>query len=77
MSQSKTLSSCKIGETVRLNEIKDRQLSVQLYTMGCIPGEMIKIERIAPFGDPILIQVDESFISIRKSDAKLIEIENI
>lgn len=77
MSQSKTLSSCGIGETVRLNEIKDRQLSIQLYTMGCIPGETIKIERIAPFGDPILIQVDESFISIRKADAALIHIEKL
>lgn len=77
MSKTNTLSSCKIGETVRLNTIDDRQLSVQLYTMGCIPGETIKVERIAPFGDPILIQLDESFISIRKSDAALIHVEKV
>lgn len=77
MPQKRTLLTCGIGETVRLNKIDDRQLSIQLYTMGCIPGEKIKVERIAPFGDPILIQVDESFISIRKSDAALMHIEKV
>ncbi len=73
--ESSILSKCQVGDSVILKEIKDRQLSIQLFTMGCIPGERIQIERIAPFGDPILLKVDDSFISIRKSDAKLVTIE--
>ena len=42
--------------------------------MGCILGETITLERIAPFGEPMIIRVEDSFISIRKDDAKKMEI---
>ncbi len=37
--------------------------------MGCIPGEPIWIEMIAPMGDPLAIQVAGYYLSIRKKDA--------
>ena len=69
MNKPITLSDCTMGEKITLESVEDEQLSIQLYCMGCIPGEDIKIERIAPFGDPILISIEDSFISLRKSDA--------
>lgn len=72
-----TLAECNKGESAKLKGIDGEQLSIQLFCMGCIPGETITIERIAPFGDPIMISVEDSFISIRKEDAKKMRIEKI
>lgn len=72
-----TLAECTTGDSAKLQSIDDEQLSIQLFCMGCIPGETITIERIAPFGDPIMISVEDSFISIRKEDAKKMKIQQI
>lgn len=72
-----TLAECTTGDKAKLNAIDDEQLSIQLFCMGCIPGETITIERIAPFGDPIMISVEDSFISIRKEDAEKMQIEKV
>lgn len=72
-----TLAECITGESAKLKGIDDEQLSIQLFCMGCIPGETITIERIAPFGDPIMISVEDSFLSIRKEDAEKMRIEKV
>lgn len=69
------LDSYKQGDTVILEEVLDPQLSIQLYCMGCLPGERLTIERIAPFGDPLIISVEDSFITLRKADAGKIKVK--
>jgi len=49
------------------HEASDFELT--LLEMGCIPGEPIWIEMIAPLGDPLAIQVAGYYLSIRKKDA--------
>lgn len=71
---SKTLADCNVGDKVLLNKVLDSQLTIQLYSMGCVLGETITLERKAPFGDPIIISVDDSFISLRQDDAAKMEI---
>jgi ferrous iron transport protein A len=43
--------------------------------MGVIPGEQIKVEKIAPMGDPIEVTVKGYKLSLRKQEAKGIELE--
>ena len=69
MNNGTTLADCRVGDRVVLNHVTDKQLTIQLYSMGCILGEVIVVERIAPFGEPIIISIDDSFISLRKDDA--------
>lgn len=45
--------------------------------MGIIPGTAILIKRFAPFGDPIQINLRGYELSIRKNEAKNIEIIKI
>jgi ferrous iron transport protein A len=40
--------------------------------MGCIPGEAIMVEQIAPLGDPISITVAGYQLSLRKDEAESI-----
>lgn len=42
--------------------------------MGITPGALVIMKRIAPFGDPIQINVRGFDLSIRKSEAKNIKI---
>ena len=37
--------------------------------MGCIPGELITVEQIAPLGDPISISVAGYQLSLRMNEA--------
>ena len=36
---------------------ENNELLLKLMEMGCIPGEKVKVEQIAPLGDPISIAV--------------------
>jgi len=69
MEKTARLDSFLSGDSLIMEEVLDSQLSIQLYCMGCLPGEKITIERIAPFGDPMIISVEDTFISLRKDDA--------
>lgn len=69
-----TLDQLNENESGIIQRIHDENLALQLITMGFILGERITVERIAPLKDPILITSGINYISIRKSDAKSIEI---
>ena len=69
-----SLADYKVGDRVILKEVLDAQLTIQLYSMGCVLGEELLIERKAPFGDPIIISVEDSFISLRKGDAQKMQV---
>ena len=45
--------------------------------MGCIPGEVVIVEQIAPLGDPISISVAGYSLSLRLSEAEEIFVEEI
>lgn len=70
-----TLAECQKGDKLTLESVDDDDLSIQLLSMGCIPGETLRIEKIAPLGDPILINIEDSFISLRKSDAAKMKVK--
>lgn len=62
----------KIVKIGRIGELKKR-----LVDMGVTAGEIIKLERNAPLGDPQEYIVKATGIAIRKEDAKNIEVEKI
>ena len=43
--------------------------------MGCVPGELIRVEQIAPLGDPISITVAGYNLSLRLDEADNIFME--
>jgi len=44
--------------------------------MGCVPGELIKVEQVAPLGDPISITVAGYNLSLRLDEAENIFMED-
>lgn len=64
--------SAKIIKIGGIGELKKR-----LVDMGVTAGEVIKLERNAPLGDPQEYIIKATGIAIRKQDAKNIEVEKV
>jgi ferrous iron transport protein A len=52
-------------------------LKRRLMDMGVLVGEEIKVEKIAPLGDPIEVTIKNYNLSLRKKEAQGIEVEAI
>jgi ferrous iron transport protein A len=66
------LSELQLGEKALIVSFTDKRMALKLLEMGCIPGEKISLESIAPLGDPIAINVSGYLLSLRKQEASTI-----
>jgi ferrous iron transport protein A len=73
----KKLSQLKIGESAIIDSFTDKIMALKLLEMGCTPGEVIKLDRIAPLGDPIAIFVSGYLLSLRKEEASTILVTQV
>ncbi len=70
----KTLDKLAVGEHGVIESFTDTGVTLKLIEMGCLPGEKITMDSIAPFGDPIAIHVCGYKLSIRKIEASSVVI---
>lgn len=73
----KKLSELGVGKRGTIHSFVKDDLFIKLMEMGCVPGEMIKVEQVAPLGDPISISVAGYSLSLRLSEAEEIYIEEL
>jgi len=73
----KKLSEIKIGKEVIVRAFENDDIFLKLMEMGCVPGEKIKIEKIAPLKDPISVSVAGYTLSLRLNEAEHILVEEI
>lgn len=71
----KRLSQIKVGKTVVIHSFEKDDIFIKLMEMGCIPGEKIRVDKIAPLGDPISITVSGYNLSLRLNEAEKILVE--
>ena len=50
---------------------------LKLMEMGCVPGEKIFLEQVAPLGDPISVNIAGYSLSLRLDEAEHIIVEII
>jgi ferrous iron transport protein A len=72
----KKLSELKMGESGVIHSFENDEIFLKLMEMGCIPGELIRVEQIAPLGDPISISVAGYQLSLRMNEADSIFISS-
>ena len=72
------LSEIKIGQEVIIRAFENEDIFLKLMEMGCVPGEKITVDKIAPFKDPISVTVAGYTLSLRLDEAEhiLVEEEN-
>ena len=71
------LSELRTGQKARIHKFTNQETLLKLMEMGCVPGEKLIVEQIAPFGDPISIKIAGYHLSLRINEAEDIEVELI
>jgi ferrous iron transport protein A len=73
----KKLSEIKSGKSATIRSFENDELFIKLMEMGCLPGEKITVEQIAPLKDPISVSVAGYILSLRLEEAENIIVEEI
>lgn len=68
------LSDLKPGQEAIINEFDSTDILLKLMEMGCVPGERIYLEQVAPLGDPISIKISGYSLSLRLNEAQHINV---
>ena len=70
------LSELPVGRSARVARVVgDDEVSCRLMEMGLVPAVTVKVLGTAPWGDPIELELRGYRLSLRKSEAALVEIE--
>ncbi|MDD2648504.1 MAG: FeoA family protein [Eubacteriales bacterium] len=70
-----TLRDIKIGESAVIEKLNGKgALKRRIMDMGLTKGTEVYVRKVAPLGDPIELTVRGYELSVRKSDAELIEV---
>jgi Fe2+ transport system protein A len=71
-----TLNQLKVGESATIKAVGgEGPLRCRFLDMGLIPRTRITLQKVAPMGDPIEIQVRGYELTLRTEDARQIEVE--
>ena len=72
-----TIANLKKGEKAIIKDFDADIIPLKLLEMGCLPGNMVELLQIAPFGDPLFLDINGSHLAIRLETARDIEVELI
>ena len=72
-----TIADLKKGEKGVITDSSSEDIPLKLLEMGCLPGNEVHLLQLAPFADPMYLNINDSFLAIRKETASLIVIEKI
>ena len=72
----KKLDQIEKGETGLVKSVEgDGKVRRRLFDMGVTPGAKVVLRKKAPMGDPIELTIRGYELSLRKAEAKLVNIE--
>ena len=74
---STTIHLLKKGEKAIIKDFDIDAIPLKLLEMGCLPGNEVELLQIAPFGDPLYLNINGSHVAIRVATAQEIEVERI
>lgn len=70
-----TLDELAVGKEAKIIAVGgEGQLRVRLLDMGLIPKTVVRMQKVAPMGDPLEIHLRGYELTIRKEDAARIEV---
>lgn len=72
-----TLANLKRGEHAVITDVSSIHIPLKLLEMGCLPGNNVILIQLAPFQDPMYLNINGSHVAIRKETAAHILIEKV
>ena len=74
---NKKLTELKLGQKAIIQSFGNQEIHLKLMEMGCLPGEEISVEQVAPLGDPLSVSVAGYTLSLRLDEAEHIIVDSI
>ncbi|WP_055436269.1 FeoA family protein [Lacinutrix algicola] len=72
-----TIAHLKRGEKGIITDVSSVLIPLKLLEMGCLPGNLVELVQVAPFSDPLYLNINGSHLAIRKETAIHILIDRI
>ena len=72
-----TLADLKRGQHGVIKDVSSIYIPLKLLEMGCLPGNSVELVQVAPFADPMYLNINGTHLAIRKETAIHILIETI
>jgi len=72
-----TLADLKRGQQAVITDVSAEEIPLKLLEMGCLPGNSVELVQLAPFADPMYLNINGSHLAVRKETAIHILIEAI
>ena len=70
-----TLAQLNKGEKGVIEDLNTDMVPLKLIEMGCLPGNQIEPLQLAPFKDPLFLNVNGAQVAIRKETAEHIQVK--
>jgi len=70
-----TLADLKRVQQGIIIDVSSIHIPLKLLEMGCLPGNSVELVQVAPFADPMYLNINGSHLAIRKETAIHILIE--
>lgn len=72
-----SLNLLKRGEKAIIVSFELDNVPLKLLEMGCLPGNEVELVQIAPFKDPMYLNINGSHLAIRRETASFITVEKL
>lgn len=72
-----TIAHLKRGERGIITDVSSIHIPLKLLEMGCLPGNYVELVQLAPFKDPLYLNINGTHVAIRKETASHILIDKI
>ncbi|MGB0260425.1 MAG: FeoA family protein [Flavobacteriaceae bacterium] len=72
-----TLAELNKGEKAVIEDLVTDSVPLKLIEMGCLPGNAIELVQLAPFKDPMYLNVNGAHLAIRRETAHNIYIKKL
>jgi len=72
-----TIAHLKRGEKGIITDVSSKFIPLKLLEMGCLPGNTVELLQMAPFQDPMYLNINGTHLAIRKETAIHVLIEKI
>ena len=72
-----TIAHLKRGERGIITDVSSIHIPLKLLEMGCLPGNYVELVQLAPFKDPMYLNINGTHLAIRKETATHILIDKI
>ena len=72
----RTLRQAKVGDVATVVKLHgEGAVKRRIMDMGITKGTQVQVRKVAPLGDPVEVTARGYGVSIRKSDAEMIEVQ--